>query len=516
MRPRLSAAGAALGAILLLAAALRLLYITAPLLDAHRWRQVDTAAIARNMYRHDLNPFYPEVDWGGRRGYVECEFPLVPFIAAVAYKAWGIHEWLGRLISVVFSVGAVFALYRLGLVLLGPAGARAAAFLLAISPGAVFFGRTFMPDAAMLCFSITAVLGVVEYSRSGRIGWLVLGSVSAGLAWLVKLPAIVMLPVLGAAAWEARRWRALRDPALLLALAAPLVVSAAWYYHAWRIFRATGLTFGLLVHPAKTYPREVWHGPWDTLFSKWTTWQMLESGQLASEIFERLYFLHLLPWGFALAVVGMVIWRRRAGVLTTWTWVGTMLAFILVAGGGHLAHDYYQLPLVPAAALFFGAAAAPIFDGEWLARRVGSGWRGPVLAGAAVTLVGLVSFYYSGVIQSHFRPQSLDVRLRDAGAAIDRVTPDESLAIVVDDYGITSPLLLYYANLQGWSFDLRHIEPTLIAWLGQRGARFFATTNWPRLRERRPEAASVLERFERVPLQGAPAATALFDLTKPR
>ena len=82
----------ALAAILLLGIGLRLLYITSPLLDAHRWRQIDTAVMARYFYEDSLNPLYPQVNWGGARGYVESEFPLVPFIAALLYFAFGPDE----------------------------------------------------------------------------------------------------------------------------------------------------------------------------------------------------------------------------------------------------------------------------------------------------------------------------------------------------------------------------------------------------------------------------------------
>ena len=67
-----------LALILLLAAGLRLLYIDAPLLDAHRWRQVDTAFMARAFYESGINPLKPEANWGGAHGYVESEFPLLP------------------------------------------------------------------------------------------------------------------------------------------------------------------------------------------------------------------------------------------------------------------------------------------------------------------------------------------------------------------------------------------------------------------------------------------------------
>src|SRR4051812_7387696 len=132
-----------LGLVLALGLALRLLYLTGPYLDAHGWRSADTAAIARNFYERSMNPLRPMVDWGGRAGYVETEFPLVPYLTAILYKLFGFHDWLGRLVVIVFSLGLIAAVYELARLLTGRiASARASAFLVAISPAAVFFGRT--------------------------------------------------------------------------------------------------------------------------------------------------------------------------------------------------------------------------------------------------------------------------------------------------------------------------------------------------------------------------------------
>ncbi len=149
------------------AVALRLLYITAPLLDAHRWRQVDTASIARTFYEERFNPFRPEVNWGGAHGAVESEFPLLPALAALLYTVFGPDEMWGRLIVVAFSVGSVWLTYVLGRQLLDRAGGLAAATLVAVSPAAVFYGRAFMPDSLMICFSLAALVGFVRHATTG-------------------------------------------------------------------------------------------------------------------------------------------------------------------------------------------------------------------------------------------------------------------------------------------------------------------------------------------------------------
>jgi len=46
--------------ILAFGAALRFFHLTAPFVDAHAWRQLDTAAMARNFYEGSFLPFDPQ------------------------------------------------------------------------------------------------------------------------------------------------------------------------------------------------------------------------------------------------------------------------------------------------------------------------------------------------------------------------------------------------------------------------------------------------------------------------
>ena len=181
--------------ILALGAALRLYHVTAPFLDAHAWRQLDTAAMARNFYEGPFFPLDPRVDWGGRNGYLEAEFPLVPAVIAVLYQLFGLHEILGRLLVIGSALGLIWCVYRLAIALDGRvAVARAAAFLMAISPAAVFFGRIVIPDTPMIFLSALALLGFVEFARTDSRKWLVTGAAALTLACLLKLPAVFLGP----------------------------------------------------------------------------------------------------------------------------------------------------------------------------------------------------------------------------------------------------------------------------------------------------------------------------------
>src|SRR6266481_9307833 len=88
--------------ICLLAVAARLILVNQPFVDHWSWRQSDVAAIARNYFQGGFHFAYPQIDWAGDQpGYVGTEFPILPFLAALCYKIFGIHEWIGRVQAVL-------------------------------------------------------------------------------------------------------------------------------------------------------------------------------------------------------------------------------------------------------------------------------------------------------------------------------------------------------------------------------------------------------------------------------
>jgi 4-amino-4-deoxy-L-arabinose transferase-like glycosyltransferase len=232
---------------------------------------------------------------------------------------------------------------------------------------------------------------------------------------------------------------------------------------------------------------------------------------------DRAWTLHLTPAGFVLALFGLVTaWRRPRRQIVD-AWLGVVLLFIFVTIEGNKNHEFHQLPLIPPAALLFGLAAAPAFDGAWL-RKNGGRFTG-VAGGAAVLLVvALLSFDYSGVVNGFFRPGGLDMWPIRIGDAIQQKTPPDSLFVTVEyeAYGNNSPVLLYWAHRRGWSFDLAAITPHVIDLLhNSYGARYFVTTVWPAVAKNHPDVVEYLQTKRRIDLPGMPQDTVMYDLEQP-
>jgi 4-amino-4-deoxy-L-arabinose transferase-like glycosyltransferase len=503
---------AALLAVLSIALAARLWSIDTPLVDAHSWRQITNADIARHFAEGSLNPLSPRVSWGGRDGIVGMEFPLLQWITGVLWRLTGESSIVARLVAVVFSVCGVASLYALGARLLGRPGGLAAAWLMAMSPSVIFFGRSALSDTPMLTFMIAAVWAWDVYFEHGHRRWLVAASALTALCALVKLPAILVLAPIAGTGLRHRGWAAVRDTNAWLGGGVAVALVAAWYWHADRIFLETGLTQAVF-RPSGTYPSAIAPGLTFTSVSHWTTMARLTSLTSWQEFVDRFWMLHLTPLGALSALAGawLVAGAARAPI-DLWMLGGG--ALFLTAMEGQFWHEFHQLPLLPPFFLYGGATLAPFFDPEWRARRLPRGL-GVVALGAVVGVGTVQCLRTSGVEQRLYRPGHLQTPFIGIGGAVRAATEQDALIVTVEypDGGANSPMLLYFAHRQGWSFDVASITGEEIGRLRDRGARYFATTEWQELEQDRPDVPAMLAATAKlIPLDDVPSGTRLFDL----
>jgi 4-amino-4-deoxy-L-arabinose transferase-like glycosyltransferase len=502
-------------AILLVALAFRLYRIDVPYVDAHSWRQVTNADIARNWTEGPIQFARPTVNWGGPDGRVGMEFPLLHLITALVWRVTGVSDAAGRLVPVVFSVGTVWLLYLLGTRMFGRAVGRAAAFVLAVSPTSVYFGRTLLSDVPMLFFSVGAVLGYVGYAQSGNRWLAVAGALSLTLAGLVKIPAIL---VLGPIVWTGIVTRGrgiLRDPWFVAAPLAAMGAVAIWYLHADLVYQSTGLTQAIF-RPSGTYPVEIAasSGPFTTV-SHWTRPEQLNR-ETARWLLDRYFYVHLTPVIAVLAIAGMaLVWRPLVwrSVVDVWALAG--LSLVLVSLAGQIPHEFHQLPTLPPLGLYAGLAAQPLFDGRLWSRFGRLKLPAAALAGAVAIAGAVYAFQASGVIRHLYRTQMMNFALVNAGRAIEAATPPDALMATVDYdlYGSNSPLVLYFSHRRGWAFDGVSITPGVLAYLETRQhVCYFATADWPRLEGARRDVVEYLNQKREIELPDVHAQFKLFDL----
>lgn len=466
-------------AILALGAGLRLHGIGNPMLDHPGWRQGDTAAIARNFARLQFDVMHPQTLYNGPPpNYVELELQIVPFFAAALYKIFGVHPIFGRLVTMAFSLGTVAILAWFARWLFNsPAAGLTAAYLYAVFPGSVYYGRTFTPDAAMVFFLTAALYAVARLLlEDPAIAPRALARSSAllALAYLAKPVALIgLLPVLALIWQRARENLRVRVSALLVLVTVPLVI--LWLYDQrvasyaeWHW--ASGITT-LHVLPGLRDAFASWPGFVAKLVAFRTALGMLRATMLGSA-------------GFVLAVAGFValawIPSRSRPLLAAWLVASLAYVFVVVTVE---RVDYYMLALLPMCALAIGGGFARLAAAARdLAPPARYGLAAAVAVVAALILLGgrtAVAPYYVYNRQAYADARRLDAALVPGAL------------VVIGHYG---PDVQYYIDRFGWEEDPALWTPFDEQSAIRKGARYFISIEDNRLR-RNADLCAWLQRF---------------------
>ncbi len=424
--------------ILLLAAALRFVQIDSPPVGRHAWRQCDTASVARNFLDNGHRLLYPQIDWE-IPGYVEMEFPIYPWVTSLIYRFTGESMVVARLLAVLGSLLTIWFLFAIVRRILGERAALWAAFVYAVLPANLFFGRTIMPEAWMLAASAAAIYWFGRWVDDDS--WLsyALAWLATTLACLLKLTNLYLGLPLVWLAWQ--RWRAgtFRQGRIWLyglLVTLPLVL---WYDHAYRLGQEFGASFHILTAAGS---------------DKWGIWSLLIDPRFYERVFLGYLGGRMLTWvGLLLLVIGIFLPRRAPRERLFDVWGLAVVTVLLLASGGSLQHDYYSLPLLLPAAVFM----AKVFDRGWESAR-------PWLTAALVAILLLSGYRYLGTLGDEREPGP-DLEIAEALAA---ATLPEERVISCDQ---SDPVWFYLSNRRGWGRDCEALGENEIDEMIRRGAR---------------------------------------------
>jgi hypothetical protein len=383
--------------------------------DEWRWRQSDTATVARNFYLHGYRILHPQINWAGSApGYVGTEFQLITFLAALLYSAVGIHEWVGRAISLIFYVSSVPFYYLLVRRVSSERAAFIALGIYTITPLGIFASRCFMPDIPSLCFSMMALYWFTKWlDRPTSGSWLMAAGLAASLAILVKPTAIIFgLPLLYMA-WTKLGARLLGRLQLWIFAALALVPPVAWYVYAYFI-------------SVSNPPYHMFGGDGVKFMNCAFYWKIVVMTATMT----------LTPVLFASTLVGAFFRPKKEYSYVFHWWLVAILIFTVIVGYGN-RHEWYRLVLVPVAA----ALTAIVWDSIL--------GRAPKTAG-----IGLLALYFGGLawlsfvwIKPKYDPWGQP--LYEVGNELNRIAPPNALVIIADS---GDPTAIFYSQRKGWHF----------------------------------------------------------------
>ncbi|MBV9278267.1 MAG: glycosyltransferase family 39 protein, partial [Candidatus Eremiobacteraeota bacterium] len=409
--------------------------------------------------------------------YVELELQIVPFLMAVLYRIFGIHEIFGRLISIGFGLGTVAVLAYFGRWLFSSALAGLlAALLFAIMPGSIYYGRTITPEGVMLLALTGGLYVATRYLiEDEALSWrgALWSAALLALAYLAKPVAVIaLLPLAAITIKRVIEARTTRWLPLALIFIGPLLIFFAYdrfeMIHAeWHW--ASGIT---ALHVAPSLGQALTHA--NAFGDKWRHF---------TDVLGMLGRTMLGPACSALLILGIILGVRPRSPELLWGWLVAAILYTYVVVTVERV-DYYMYLWLP-----LGALAGARF----LTRLVNAVAQAPsrALKYAAATAGALLllgaTYQNRQEVRTYYRYSKAVYR---NAIALDR-TLDRNALIVMGHY---DPSVLYYINRKGWEEDPYLWTPFDQQSAIRKGARYFIAIERNRF-EKNVELYNWMQRF---------------------
>ena len=326
--------------IFLLGAVLRIVNINHPV-DTTSWRESDLASVARNFDRGNMNILYPQIDWRGTGpGYVEMEFPFLPWLMAAGYKIIGRYEIIGRILSYLFSLLSLFMFFKIANQLLESPGSYFAVLFFVFSPLLIEISTAIQPESLMLFFDLAAVYFFIYWIKNEKFKYLIIACIFTALAILAKISNAFLGLFFVFVLIQKTGLRFLKDYRIYLAAFTALMPPLLWYAHAKGFFNAYGNSLGL---------SNEYH---------WIGLDFFTNPYFAKGLFVNEIYFALVPVGFVLILYALFTKDLRLNSTWKFAFFWILAVYIYYIIGIRTTADtwslYYHLVSVPPAAIFIG------------------------------------------------------------------------------------------------------------------------------------------------------------------
>ena len=400
-----------LSLIIVLGLGLRLYHFSYPYVDHHSWRQTQTAMIARNFYRNGFNILKPEIDFLGGSKVVELELQITPYLTAFLYLFFGIKDWVGRIIPIIFSLLSIVYLYNLIKLYYNSKLALFVCFVYSILPLNVFFSRVLMPESGMLFFSIAALYHYSIYLKKGGKKEFLFSIFFISLSFLSKLPNLYLLLPLLFVTWK-KGFNFIFKKRIVVIFFISLLSTFLYYFYIH--FTAD---FNII--------------PYTNLSNLWGNINVLLDKSFYKVLFSRLASTVFTELGLFLLILGLIYSKRNSFFVA---WLFSVIIYIFVLGSGNKIHSYYQLPLIPIGSYFIGNSLFNLFKSKY-----------KLIVWPICALLLYLSVIHLLPMYNMYAYTALE-----AGDKIKEIDFEDSLIITVPHRIDMLPETLYYADRKGW------------------------------------------------------------------
>ena len=400
--------------------------ITRPPVDQHSWRQTDTASVIRNFQEESPNILQPRIDMRQNyTGITGMEFPAYNYLVYLFNILFGFQHWMGRVVTLLFSVAGLFFFFEFVKLRFNQREALLSSVLLMTFPIYIIFSKNIQPDIMMLSMFVGSLYFAQKYKATKRVLFLFVTSVLFTLACLVKIPAVMLLPVFALVVPIEKKNKALITLLLLIFIS----IITGWYFYSNYLSHNFGLG-------------EYFYGDYSlattlALLPKYSFWFTISRYIFIKEFIVGLAlpFLFFGAWSF---------YNKKEYLPLLWfVCSGT---FLVLFASKSFYHNYYSLILLPPLALLLSKGILWVSD--HMKKTNLKVWKALCIVLFALALVIIPTFIFKRYINVKLKNYQLNLLLEEK--LVENIVPKNSLIIT---NGNGSPAMLYFSHRKGWSLS---------------------------------------------------------------
>lgn len=373
------------GAMFLLALAIRMVDLTDAPLDYQPMRQLRGAIIARAVYYQIL----PEADPATRAKATNIaaimeplEPPILEDIVARLYLvAGGEKPWVVRILNALFWLAGGVAVFLFGKRIASVDGGIVALGYYLFLPFGITVSRSFQPDAMTIMFMAWSVYAFYRWAEVHTWSWAAVSAVASGMTVLTKgrlAPILLLLILVSALAARGLR-RSLGDIQAWVIGLIMVAIPAAYYL---LVIRSSTISY--IVNTSGTF-RQLLFQP--SFYIRWAIF------------LDGLAYMSVI----LVALLGVALTPRLGRWVLLSLWVGFGL-YGLSLPYTMYTHDYYNLPVVPIIAMSLAPVGSLLLG--YLRRQTGM-WQAFAMAVAAVAIAFPLWLTRSALLSKDYRSEHL-------------------------------------------------------------------------------------------------------------
>ena len=384
--------------------------------------------------------------------------PMYDLFSAAFFSVAGVSVFAGRLVSVVFSLLSLYAVFEFAYRAYGAKTALVASVLLGIMPGFVWLSRMAMIETMLVFFFTVSALLFFSWIRLHQNKFLILSGLMFGLGILVKyqmvIVGVIMLTSLVLLGGGFLKKKFARFPLLILTVVAVVI---PWVIVSYQLYASGMLNTWLYAlnigNPEKSlYSTGINRFP--PLFAALPSWLQVPTFYLFemtvpySNVHPVSFFLYAL----GLAGLGWFAWRRKASDKYLLIWFFVAYVFFTVIPNRQWR---YLMPVFPVLALSAACLLTSVLgkaQSVWRNKQFSMSKRRAmqVAAGLLIVFALVGSVYSASDAYSWVAKDQIHIPIQEATDYIaTRIGANESIMVLWAQNLYSQDMVRFYLNAQG-------------------------------------------------------------------